>query len=411
MKRKNGIDTSRAFVEPYGERSNRILNLQDLSTALVRGNDSRLDVVLRRKDFSATEVDTKDGPRFGFKIEGESSAFRPTRIGIGQAANLTRIHLDDFKRTAAKYPGLAADIFNTWWHDSDIVNRIGTSRPRKNKIDPAVHRQMVRSFLPANGDPGVVRAILSSQYRIIDNHDVASAALDEIEKRDLPEIQIRGALSDSRMYLDVYTNIQSEISFPGKGRGHQAVRVPCGAGIRLKNSDVGVSTLVVEPTLLVTTCSNLLISTESLRQIHVGADYSEMNILSPQTIRKMNEALFAKLRDVVRSTLVKREFDRIVDLFSENAGYPVDDSKRVIENVTDRFSIPEAAGESILSRFAKEAAEVGSNRFALAQAITAEGREHQETDFEKAAFLQEVGSQVLRMPQETFARQIEVATK
>jgi hypothetical protein len=410
MVQTNGINLDDAVVQPYGNRSNRILNAEDLAGTLVKRNRARLDLILRRRDFEAAVVETGDGPRFGFKVSGQGDPFRPTGVGLSQAASLTKVHLDDFRRTAARYPALAADIFNTWWHDADILNRTGTARQRKKKVDPNIHRQLIRNFLPTNGDGGVMRAILSSSYRIIDNHDVASVGLDEAAKTG-NNLTVSGALSDRTMFLDIMTDVRSEITFPEKGRGHKMIRVPCGAGLRLKGSDVGLSTLVACPLLMVYSCSNLLVSTEELRQIHIGADYSDLTVLSESTIRKMNESLFARLRDVVRATMVKDEFDKVVEIFSENAGYPVENPRFTIENVSKKFSLPESTGTSILDRFVKEADEVGNSRFALAQAFTAEGREVAETDFERAVGLQEIGSNLLRMAQKDFAKTIDVEVK
>lgn len=408
----NGIDTSAATVRPYGENTNRLMSISDLAQTLETRNRARMDVIVRRKDIEAAEGGVDNEPRFGIRIKGQKGFFRPTGVSLSQMAQLTRIPLDHLRLTAAKYPDLAAEMFNRWWNDDDIANRVGTSRARVKHIIPKDQRQMLRTFA-ANGSDGVMRAVLSPSYRIIDNHDVASVVLAEMEKVKRDDIEMSGALSERRMDLNfTLQDMRAEINFPNKGKGHDlSIRVPCGAGLRVKNSDVGLASLVVVPTLMVFRCTNLLVSTEELAQVHIGSDYREMDVLSQDTVRKMNSALFARMQDVIRACLVAEKFQKIADLFSENAGWPIDHPEGAIENITEKFALTDEMGKGILSRFIKESSEHGVNRFSMSQAITAQAHEYEDSDYEKAVTLQEAGSEVLRMAQKDFAKHVDVEVK
>lgn len=415
MARRNEfkIDTSAATVRPYGENTNRLLDIGDLAKTLEARNKARLDMIVRRKDVEAAEIPTNNGPRFGFKIKGQKDPLRPTGVGLTQIANLTRIPLDHLRLAAAKYPDLAAEMFNRWWHDDDIVNRIGTAKPRKNKVHADSQRQLLRAFLPGILAEGTLRAVLSKGYRIIDNMDVAAIALDEMEKSKRDDVKMNGSLSEQRMSLNfVLQDMRAEINFPNKGKGHDlSIRVPCGAGLRVRNSDVGMASMVVVPTLMVMTCSNLLVSTEELTQIHIGSEYSDMDVLSQDTIRKMNASLFARMRDVIKTCLVQEKFQRIADLFAENAGWPIEHPEEAIQNITQKFAFSEETSKGILARFIEGSSEHGNNRFAMAQAITAQAHDYEETDYEKTVRLQEAGSEILRMAQATFAKYVDVSVK
>jgi len=411
MAKKNGVpglDVSAATVQPFGERTNKLLSISDLAKTLESRNKARFDTIVRRNDLKAKSIGTKEGDRFGFTFSGHDGTFRPTNVALTHLSNLTRIPLDHLRLTAAKYPDLAADMVNRWMHDSDIANRIGTAKPRVNRVDPGTQRQLVRAFEP-NGSDGVLRAILSKGYRIIDNLDVAGIALDQIEKAKRDDVKIDGSLSEERMHLNfTLSDMRAEISFPEKGHGHKMIRVPCGAGLRVKNSDVGLAQMVVVPTLLVFSCTNLLVSTEELSQIHVGSEYKDMDILSHDTIRKMNASLFARMRDVIKACLVAEKFQAIADLFAENAGWPVDHPEQAILNISDKFSFGDEISKGILSKYIEETQDHGRTRFAMAQAITFQAHELKDKDYEKAVVLEEAGSQVLRMPQVMFAKQIDV---
>lgn len=405
----NGINTSAATVQPYGDNTNRLMSISDLANTLEKRNRARMDVIVRRKDVEAAEIIADDGARFGIRIKGLKDNLRPTNVSLSQMAQLTRIPLDHLRLTAAKYPDLAAEMFNRWWNDDDIANRVGTSRARAKHIIPGDQRQMFRTFA-ANGSDGVMRAVLSPGYRIIDNHDVASVVLSEMEKFKRNDIEMSGALSERRMDLNfTLSDMRAEINFPNKGKGHDlTIRVPCGAGLRIKNSDVGLAQLMVVPTLMVFRCTNLLVSTEELAQVHIGSDYKEMDILTQDTVKKMNSALFARMQDVIRACLVAEKFQKIADLFAENAGWPIDHPEGAIENITEKFAFAEEIGKGILSKYIEESAEHGANRFSMSQAITSQAHEYEDSDYEKAVALQEAGSEILRMTQKDFARKIDV---
>jgi hypothetical protein len=117
------------------------------------------------------------------------------------------------------------------------------------------------------------------------------------------------------------------------------------------------------------------------------------------------------MRDVIKACLEAEKFQKIADLFAENAGWPIDHAEETVQNITDKFSLTEEMGKGILSKYIEESSEHGANRFAMAQAITFQAHEYEDTDYEKATVLQEVGSNVLRMPQEAFAKTIDVEVK
>jgi hypothetical protein len=291
---------------------------------------------------------------------------------------------------------------NTWLRYAEVLNRVGTTRERKQQVAAHSMKHLFRLLKP-NGSGGVLRAMLSSRYMILDTSDTIGVMLEEMQASKR-EFQVTGSLSDERMYLRIkMVGIEAEITFPGKGKGHERIHVPCGASLLMSGSDVGLGSVVFEPELEVYTCTNLLRTTERLAQVHIGREYTDLGILSEDTIRKTNMAVMGRIRDTIRTVTTPDNFHKLADAFSEFAGGSVPEPSKVVENVTAKFILPSEMGKSILDRFIEEGL---NNRFGLAQAITFQAHAVREHDFPMAVALEDIGSKVLRMPEKTFQEEL-----
>ena len=403
------------MIKPYGETTNKLVGIQDMIKVISNYNNRRHDIVVPRAGVTASPVtDTETGHEYLAFYFGDNTRdkFFPTNVAINQIADKARIPTEFLRQNAERYPDLATHMINTWLTDTDTINLVGTSRERKKKVSADNMKHLVRLFEP-NGSSGVFRALLSSRYLVIDNIDAMSAVLDEIDKAGKKNaVDINGSLSESRMNIRVkIADISSTISFPDKGRGHKMINVPCGASLLYQNSDVGAGGFNIIPELEVYKCTNLLRATVSMRQIHIGGDISEMNFLSEGTIRKMNEVVMARARDVIRTVMTQGTFNELARLFSEHAGDTIENPKTVVENVTKKFAIPATFHENIFAKFMEEASEAGGpNRFALSQALTNQAVKLRKDDFESALAFEDAGSRVLTMTKDEFGR-FEVSAK
>lgn len=388
--------TENGITHTHGKLTNRTLEMDALLRAVREVEQRRLDIVAARSQVKAV------GDPFGIKVDGDARVFSPTPVALKQVADHTRIPLEFLRNNVGKYPELAANMVNTWLKDNDAGNRMGTSRARKNTV-VAEHMKQLFRLLVGTNNVNVFRAMLSSKYMILDNSDVLASVLQEVQTLPAPP-SISGSLTDEKMYVRMkMPDISATISFPGKGKGHERVYIPCGASLLLQGSDVGLGRTVVCPELEVITCSNLMRSTEALAQIHLGQEYADMGALSRETLRKMNMAMLGRVRDVTRTLLTADTFQRVADLFSENAGKPVENARAVVENVTAKFSLSEETGKSVLDRFIEEGM---GNRFGLAQAITFQAHAIREDDFEGATHLEDIGSKILTMPEKKFQAEL-----
>lgn len=398
------------FAQPYGKDTNRLLNVGELVKTMKPLHDRKKDVIVERRGIRAIRA-TNPKPAFGLELVGDPGFFVPTNTALRQIAEHTKIPTPFLRATAAKYPGIAADAVNAWFLDDDVVNRRGTRQERKKHVRAETQRQLVRTFGPTEKEHGILRAVLSSRYLIVDNLDVLAAALETAEKHK-KNIEASGSLTDEKMYVrikikDLTTELKAKI--PDIGKGHRFINEVVGASLLLRNSDVGIGRLEVVPEIEVLRCTNLLRSLTALAAIHIGQEHKDLEILSKDTIDKLNAGLFGRLRDIVDACFDKDKFQLIVDRFAESAGDPVKDPAETIENVTNRFGMSEDYRSSILNAYMEEAEHTGTTRFSLSQAITRQAHEVREDDFEESLRLEDIGSEVLAMAKKQFAELMEPA--
>lgn len=385
------------MIRHYGTDTGSFVDLPTFINTLGRYEKRMHDVVAPREAVTAVAEDGK----FGFRIEGNGNGYvyEPTEGALRQISELGKMPLAFLRDTVNKYPAVARDMTNAWMRDNDVVNRVNTANPRKQQMMAERMKQLWRCFLPGDEAPATLRGVLSSKYRIVNNVDVAKMALQTIE-RNKTKVEIHGALTEDRMHLEIgIKGIEAEITYPGRGVGHQRVRVPCGVAVGIVNGETGLSSYYVTPKLIVEVCSNRLVATETLTMIHVGGDYGDMNVLSADTIRKMNETLMMRSHDILGACLQKESFKRIADMFSEHAADPIDHPKIAVENITRKFSLTDDLTDKIFEKFMGDG---DRNRMGLAMAITAQAHDFREKDYEKASELEELGSKVLRMSRDEF---------
>lgn len=389
------------LVKSFGRHTGHHLDQGALERLITDMNDRRLDVVADRRSVQAT-VDNNG--LFGLNIAGMDDTFRLTTVAARQLSEKTKIPLDFMRENIARYPSLAATMVNTWWTDDQVVNRVGSARARKRTVQAQDMMHLIRLFR-AGDTPAVMRAILSNRYMVVNNSDIMSFMHALVTKSGIAA-QMTGSFTDEKMFVRFrMPDVTSAIEFKNRGKGHEPVRIPCGASLLVSNSDVGIGRLVVQPELEVIVCSNLLRVTESLSQIHVGRELEDMGVLSDDTVRRMTEALFGRLRDVATATLSQDTFDRLADNFSRNAGLPVSNAVTVVQNVTKKFGLGEDLTQRILDKFVDEGM---ANRFGLAQAVTFQAHAFRDDDFEKATLIEDAGSKLLAMPEATFQKELTV---
>ena len=224
---------------------------------------------------------------------------------------------------------------------------------------------------------GRIRAILSDRYRIMDNYDILFLALDEFKQKETVEIH-RTDLTETMMYLKAIDNtLTAEIRDSDSVSG----------GLIIRNSEVGASSLRVEPFILRQVCSNGLIASQALRKIHLGRQMEGGEIWSDETKELEDKALWAKVRDVIRATFDKQIFESWVEKLRESTEIVIEKPIKAVNNIAKLIGLSEEKKNQLLMHFSEH------TKYGLVNAVTTLARESESID--EQIRLEEFGGKLL----------------
>ena len=95
-------------------------------------------------------------------------------------------------------------------------------------------------------------------------------------------------------------------------------------GLSLENSDFGNGALSVRAYLLRIWCTNLAITQEEMRQVHLGKRPDESMIYSERTYELDAQATVSALKDVIQRQLNAEQLHQQIDLIRRADDWPVD---------------------------------------------------------------------------------------
>ena len=138
---------------------------------------------------------------------------------------------------------------------------------------------------------GEVRGFLSDRYRRLDSRPIIEAFASEVQRKGA--LPYNGYVTDTKVAIQA---IMPEVYEPVPGE-------LVAYGLSLENSDFGNGALSVRAYLLRIWCSNLAITQEEMRQVHLGRRLDESMIYSQRTYDLDAETTVSALRDVIRTQL------------------------------------------------------------------------------------------------------------
>jgi hypothetical protein len=149
----------------------------------------------------------------------------------------------------------------------------------------AKNRYLLRSVL------GEVRGFLSDRYRRLDSRPIIDAFAKEVERKGA--LPYNGYVTDTKVAIQA---IMPEVYEPIPGE-------MVAYGLSLENSDFGNGALSIRAYLLRIWCSNLAITQEEMRQVHLGRRLDDSMIYSQRTYELDAETTVSALRDVIGTHL------------------------------------------------------------------------------------------------------------
>ena len=247
---------------------------------------------------------------------------------------------------------------------------------------------------------GVLRAVLSPKYKIIDNLDVLLAVMDGIRQAGVQAIPDISDLTERRMHvrfsvpeiaayaprlLDGYRSpfegpggVQRAGGRPGMkldvghfGAGHAGLQralaaakaegkdYPPGqepivfAGLKVTNSDVGEGARSIAPEICIQICGNrLTITAEADRVVHLGSLRDEGVVSwSAETMEKELALITSQAADAVRAFLTPDWFFGKVAEIEAMAGVPVGKPEQLIRDVSKAAGFTQKEADDILAHF------------------------------------------------------------
>src|SRR3954447_17411317 len=288
-------------------------------------------------------------------------SLHPTHGADGDLAAKLDIPVRYVRRMRASAPGLLDANVNQWLPEQEC-------------------RYLVRALTDGRGG-GIVRALLSDTYGIINNLDVLIAMLDGLRQatRDSGPGDSgpgdagrgdgdggRGAeitscdLTPNRMYVAVRSNTviamapQLLANYVSPFTGARGADNPVVfGGFILANSETGKGRYTITPRLMVQVCDNgLQLEKHAIGRRHVGARMDEGQIRWSADTEQANLALIGKqTRDAVRAFLDPRWVAKRLAELERDAGVALPNPRETIEHVAKQLRFTDEQQNMILSHF------------------------------------------------------------
>lgn len=241
---------------------------------------------------------------------------------------------------------------------------------------------MLRTYTNPDGGPGLLRAVLSDRYAIIDNLDVTMSVLDGIVRAgvDPGDVNITGDLTDrGRLRLRVTseaigTNVADLLGdYRSPFNGRPASELPMlWAGVEVTNSETGGGAFNITPRVVLQVCTNGMTQTKDVeRSIHLGSRLEEGVVRwSHETAVRTLELMSSRARDAVATFLSTEYVEQVANRLRAVGDVPVPPSVAV-EVATANLSLTEGEQSELLALFGasgqRTAMGVGHAVTALAQ--------------------------------------------
>lgn len=332
----------------------RHASLADLAAMLQDRQARKVDVVASapaiRSDAGVFVVDGTEPVLTETGVDMGDGRYRPTGVADEGLSQRLGIPVGYLKRLRADRPDLYDANVNGWLHGD------GDER------GPDGRKFLLRAFRSDDGSDGILRAFLSDSYRLIDDLDVLTAALDGIRSAGA-DVTIRKCdLTERRMYVQVEAPAVAVVAdalldgyrspFSGQsGTDNPLVH----AGFRIVNSEVGSGAFQIVPEITIQVCDNgLTMTKDAMRAIHLGSRLDEGLIKwSDETQQKVVGLVTSQARDAVATFLDAEYVQRVVDSITETATTRVTDPVATVERVAKALNYNAEQTAGVLDHFIK----------------------------------------------------------
>jgi hypothetical protein len=343
------------------------LSITALAQEIERRAETKRDYIVPTQ---ACEVQPDGRVRFG------DQELPVTSWAAGQIADHCNIPAKYAQRLQREAPDLWATNVNHWF-----------------KAEPA--KRLARTL------DGKLRSFNSDRFRALDDIDLAEAALPSLAELELDIVSSQ--LTETKFYLKVVgKQLNRELAKHnaklGDG-GHTIVRDVLFPAACISNSEVGNGALSILVGTYTGGCSNLAFFNErSLKKYHLGGKNGGLSdevqaLLSDQTKRISDAAIWAQVRDVIKAAFDPVAFNSLCDTIAEAQGDVIDDPIKVIEVTTKRYGFTDGEKSSVLKHLINGA---DLSRYGLHSAITRAAEDIE--DYDRASDFERLGGSIIELP-------------
>jgi hypothetical protein len=354
--------------------------LTQLALEIERQSRAKQDIIAPTDKMRMSDVDEKfcaeeyKGQAVSLRV-GDALEYRVNSIGHDQIGAHAGIPSKYYDRMLAEAPDLLATNVNRWFEKYPA--------PR-----------LVRTM------DGTVRAFLSDSYRPLENFDLAQAVFPvladlslEIMSCEVTERRLYIKAVDPRIKADVPTGKQM-------GDGSHCFFDTVSPAVIIANSEVGLGALSIDSGVFTRVCTNLAtIAGGGMRRRHLGAKHDlggndVRHLLSDDTRRATDKAVWMQVRDVVKGAFEEARFQAHCDKLKGMTGQKIEgDPVKVVDLSCRRLGITETEQPSVL-RHLIEGGDL--SRYGLFNAVT---RTAQDLDsYDRASEFERLGGDIIELP-------------
>ena len=415
--------------------------MQNLFTALLEREELKKDVIIPTRDMHgylqprnrATEFTADPLPYSGLVFEagnnltGETTTFIPSPFFLekfGAWADISQTYMRKMvnkinlaRRNYIDAYTEATKVNNphdkTMWHYRNELESLNDMMltniahffeyPATTRFDaqgnaPAHSRQLFRMLNGKDGRDGVIRTMLSSKYKLLDDMpavDALTRAL-ESELSDTSGFYLESAHvgeTSTRMKF-VNTNLAVEID------GH-----PVNYMLDIVNSETGTTSFKMNEGYFYQWCTNGAIKRQITRSIHVGMAKDEY--ASEHTIKKEGELLWSQIGDAVEASMKQETMDKLAEQIIDAKKVTFNQPEKLAEDVTKKFKLSDYESNGFLANLLKDADQFGMNKWGASNALTSVAKSVK--DYDRATELEEQGAKLLEVPASYFEKHTQKA--
>lgn len=351
--------------------------LTDLAAEIERRASAKRDVVASTSAMGMRTFERHEGASRDLSLKvGKDIEVPVGDIAHGQIASHTEIPQKYYDKMRREAPDLLCTNVGRWFQEHPA--------PR-----------MVRML------DGRARSFHSDRYRPLENEDLAQAVLPVLG--DLGADIMSAQITERKLYIKVVdSRVTREIKARGgaMGDGHTIVRCLAPA-LTISNSEVGLGSLSVMAGVYDSFCSNLATFGErSVRKYHVGTQHDlgmeqVLELLSDETRRLTDAAVWSQVRDVVKGAFERARFDSLCDKIEGTTTQRIEgDPVMAVQLSARKLGLTSDEGTSVL-RHLIEGGDL--SRFGLHCAVTRAAADIE--SYDRATELERIGAEVIELPQ------------